>query len=478
MKFGKIGNVNKTNYYSHGSTLVPQDICCGDIIETKGGKKAGIILGLIYNTQTQMIQQIHIANITRNPVIPHGRKILTIPSSAKPFGDVSGIDLPADVYTHQTSWYNLGQIAGDSKRIERIGRISPTYLEEILATLKTDNVTALPSIPEGCIYVPSLQYLMDKNPASLSNGLLPYGKVDDYDLAMLVRELNDPSRIVDGDEVHHQYIDDLKKLQKEGFQGYLKGKSRAKQLNRMEVAMRRSGSSTPRTLVSAKLAASFDKVTILDQPLQPIIHQSSVDADSLQATFGEQASTPKIILPKPLWRGRYMMINVANLDGEPSVPEGKIVQRPCIVWKAYADKQTGQTVGLELHPVTRSESERYIFKMRVYPLRTRSKKESWLVADCVIRASLDSEFFDGNILPDFFELTQDKIRKLSETKIFMERREAPQQIIGLQTIPDHWVEVRLDDMPSAQQQRRADHQPPNGSLQEKLRGLMNLRMPA
>ena len=166
------------------------------------------------------------------------------------------------------------------------------------------------------------------------------------------------------------------------------------------------------------------------------------------------------------------MINVANLDGENPVEAEKIVQRPCALWKLYADKNTRQIVGLELHPATRSQSENYQFKMRVSPLKTYSKKESLLVADCIIRVPLTAEYVHPDASISFFELTSEKAKEFMAIKAVMEEQNAPQQIIGLQTIPHHWVEAALDPTPSLQQlQKRARQQrvQADGVLQDKLR---------
>ena len=244
MSFIKSINNNKTDYYSHDNVLMPQDISCGDIIETHHGEKSALILGFVFDTRKQIIQTIHLAEITREAAISAKRLVHFIASSAKREGDVSGVDLPAHIYTDRTQFKDL---AGSRKRIERIGRTSPSYFGKILTALLKDNKLDLPRLQGTSIYIPSLQYLTDIEPSSVPAGIMPYGQVDDYGRRLLVRELSKPARNISGDDVHTQYIEELRSRQKEGYLNYLRGRRRVQEDARLEMSIRQGRTLAPKS---------------------------------------------------------------------------------------------------------------------------------------------------------------------------------------------------------------------------------------
>lgn len=481
MGFFTSPNFNKTDYYIHSLTSVPQDLASGDIIETHDGEKLALVLGFVYNKFTQAIHTVHTVEISRNPALPKSRPVFSISTDEKRSGDVSGIDLPAYIFTDRTDRFDVDLVSRTNKRIERVGRTSSNYFQNIIAELRQNNVGALPSVRDDNLYIPSLAHLTKSTDKKNSEGFLVYGQISEDERLALLSELNRVSRRVDGNRVHSQYWDELNAIQKAGYQGYLVGKQRAKEVMRLPMQM---GS---RRGYAQLLTNMFDAAT---QPVEvPVVasaeaisakHQET-HMRTLKSKFRDCVLPNDVGVPKNLWQGRYLMINMANLDGEPPVEEGKIIHRPCAVWKAYADKDTREIVGLELHPATRSQSENYQFKMQINPLKTRSKKESLLIADCLIRVPLTSEYVHANEGIHFFELTPHEVREFKRKKYTMETQNAPQQILGLQTVPDNWVEVTLNDVLSQAQIRRWKRRqltPVEGLLQDKLREALQLRIPA
>lgn len=483
MRFNQAPNSSKTNYFSHGSMWVPQDIAAGDIIEMKNGKKLGLILGFIYDTEQLAIRSVHVANITRDNEAARSLTALFIPATASRHGDVSGITLPAHIITDRTSWYKLEDVSKESFRIERVGCASPTYFERVLAALQKNNKASLLEIKDSRIYIPSLEYAMASQKVDAPTGLVPYGQLDDYDRALLIRDLKDPTRTMDGDEVHSAYVADLKQRQRAGYIGYLKNRALEREAAKLDATFRRANSTVIKPSASVVLCepanTSFVQEDIIVPDTRQIIRTDTEVAgetpemENLQAAFKRRAPVKTITLPKHLWQGRYLMLNISDLlrDGEGAEEDGT-AYRPCAVWKAYADKNTGDIVGLELHPVTRNQAKDFKFKLPVYPLKTVSQKDSCLIADCVIRVPLSSEYFHEIAVSNFFELTPEKIEKFMAKKAAMVAMDVTPHVVGLQTIPDHWEEVELDPTPSMQQLQKwasTGHIRFDGNLTDKIR---------
>ena len=468
MRLGQKLSTNKTDYYSHGSTLLPQDIASGDIIELRNGKEFGIILGLVYNTQRLAITKIHVAKISRDMSISKSRPAFFLPSVATRNGDVSGIDLPAHIYTDLTNWYDLPDISRKSNRVERAGYVSPQYLSGILSALRENHIAPIPEFDNHHVYTTSLNHLMGEKDGQAAEGLVPYAQLDDYDRALLIRDLNDPVRHVGGDQVTNEYFEIQRQKHQQGFAGYLRGKERAKQELQLERVFYQASTSRPQTVALAKLATPFKAAntvagedTDIIQPYQrQTIKDNCSSGDAVSDSNGlkdqfEQRRPPKTItLPKHLWQGRYLMLNIGELDKGPSQSDGTVFHRPCAVWKAYADKVSGELVGLELHPVTRKQAKNFIFKMSVFPLKTESERESFLIADCLIRVPLTAEYFHENAVPNFYELPADKMKTFIAKKDAFSRRDGVPLVVGLENIPENWVEVELDARPSEQQLRK------------------------
>lgn len=473
MSFFRSPNINKTDYYIHSHTYVPQDLASGDIIETHDGERLALVLGFVYNKFTQAINTIHTAEIIRQAALPKSRPIFSIETEARRSGDVFGIDLPAYILTDRTDRFPIDMVFRLNKRIERVGRMSSNYFQEILKDLCQNNIGKLPRVGGEDIYIPSLKHLMKPSKEEDSEGLLAYGRIGAHERASLLRTLNSLSRSVDGDCIHTQYWDEKRDRHEEGFQGYLVGKQRAKEAMRLPMQM------GTRRAHTVSLARQFD---VTNTPsFEAPVEKRTGDEKALKATFRDCTLPDHIILPKDLWQGRYLMINAPNLHGEPPVKEGSIVYRPCALWKAYADKDTYEIVGLELHPATRSQSENYNFKMQINPLKTLSKKESLLIADCLIRVPLSPEYVHADAGINFSELTSEEVNRFKQRKRVMEAQNASQHIIGLQTVPDNWIEIAIDPALSGKKLRKKiglENSRSDGMLQEKLREVLQLRQPA
>jgi hypothetical protein len=369
------------------------------------------------------------------------------------------------IYTDATSFFRLSKYHAGDGRIERIGRVSPEYFKVVLDALKENNRGTLAYLKEGSVYVPSLQYLVAPDETDFVPGLIPYGHIDEYDRALLLRDLANPDLTIDGDRVCTDYIHSLRDAQKEGYLGYLRGRERDRTVAKIEADLNRRGRHTamgsrtlPNITVSfdAAKSAPSEAVAIRPDERQSIKPDRDIvgeprGLESLRDAFHERASACKIVLPKHLWKGRYLMLKINSLAADDGIERGGTAYRPCAVWNAYTDKNTGELAGFDLHPVTREEAHLFKFKMPVHPLKTDSQREGVLVADCIIRVPLSRDYFHENAASNFFELTPEKIERFLSKKAVMSEMGAVPHIIGLETIPDNWEEVELQPTPSFQQ---------------------------
>ncbi len=156
-------------------------------------------------------------------------------------------------------------------------------------------------------------------------------------------------------------------------------------------------------------------------------------------------------LPQQLWKGRYMMMRLPDLNGIENT--GEFVHRPCAVWRAFAryDESLGGPVlaGLELHPCTRSSGHKFTHKMGVRPLSTTVQTPSHMIADIAIRVPLTTEYFQPR-QPDtgtFFELLPRRVEEFKMKRSLAEQNGGI-QIQGMQAIPEDWVEIQLPEPPN------------------------------
>jgi hypothetical protein len=176
---------------------------------------------------------------------------------------------------------------------------------------------------------------------------------------------------------------------------------------------------------------------------------------------GLQAEHP-LLLPRHLWKGRYLMLKFPDLLA-PDL-RGEFVNRPCAVWGAFAKiSESGRPVlaGLELHPVSRDQTELFSAKMPVAPIRTMSKKTSYLGVDYLFRLPLEPEFFQ-TYFSCFFELMPEAIDSFEARRNEFQGKGQDFKILGLQDTPENWVRL---DLPA----------PPDQAFRNQLIGVFGVR---
>ena len=169
----------------------------------------------------------------------------------------------------------------------------------------------------------------------------------------------------------------------------------------------------------------------------------------------------ELSLPEHLWRGRYLMLKIGDIDNEHCQTEA---YRPAVLWRAYAklnDDGMPVLAGLEFYPCTRMSADKYTYKMPVYPFGWRSgkgvnKKQSFLLADKIVRLPVDSpylhqDYMDSNfreLLPSMIDKFEHKVNRA------LVEKEGRISVFGLQDIPDDWVEIKLPDAPVFDMQQK------------------------
>jgi hypothetical protein len=169
----------------------------------------------------------------------------------------------------------------------------------------------------------------------------------------------------------------------------------------------------------------------------------------------------ELSLPEHLWRGRYIMLKIGDIDNSKCTVEA---YRPAALWRAYAklgDDGLPVLAGLEFHPCTRMSAEGSKYKMPVYPFGWKSgrgvnTKQSFLLADKIVRLPIDSPFLHTNHMDsNFRELLPRMVEKFDQkvTRAMVEE-EGRIPVFGLQDIPDDWVEIKLPNPPSKDMQHK------------------------
>ncbi|MCB9988823.1 MAG: hypothetical protein H6868_05740 [Rhodospirillales bacterium] len=169
---------------------------------------------------------------------------------------------------------------------------------------------------------------------------------------------------------------------------------------------------------------------------------------ALQQEFEQRKSGRSYIeLPSFLWQGRYISMKINSLMDE-SVSGNAF--RPCIVWKLYEDRNTGELAGMELHPCTRNSADNFKYKMPANPLYTRSLNPGFLVADCLVRVPFHPRYFQDSAHTRFNELPGDKFMKFRTRRDHVMSNGNDLRIWGLKERPENWVERPLEERPSDQ----------------------------
>jgi hypothetical protein len=194
------------------------------------------------------------------------------------------------------------------------------------------------------------------------------------------------------------------------------------------------------------------------------IAAQTIDSNSLRDLetlgIGGLLREPTIQLPKQLWQGRFLFMRIPNLLDPAMMSD--VAFRPCAIWRAFAKvNEEGEPVlaGFELHPCTRSAANAFGHTMGVRPL-DGSKKTSHLIADLIIRAPLNAEYFQPEQQADaFYDLLPNQIRDM-ETKRSLVQANGGFKVYGLQDIPAEWVEIKLPDPPDERVRQKIWHPKP------------------
>ncbi|MDB5491188.1 MAG: hypothetical protein JWO78_1037 [Micavibrio sp.] len=459
----------RTGYHRHNGLWLPEDLQVGDIIkcnlmtkhsgndEAEMCRRNVMVLGLQMDPQTLEYTALHVARFsqTRTWCTDHDNFLIT--QSMLRRGLVRGLIDQGVMKIDRTDVVPLTQdyFYGDVYDVERIGRVSPELFGDIAESLDAGSRLPFPSI--------SRFRGLDKNqwylPAMHLAGeaiVSPHHKHDftplsEIDLARLHADWafrKDPDKL-DGDyvmkclasiEAAHQAL-----MRQNDYNARHK-KRPSVHAPRPPLDFSRAGTVLPVEAPEPELSPEATFLMLLP-------HAGPGDLEGLRALgtlFNREATEPpsKLALPEHLWQGRYLMMRIADLLDHDN--DGQAF-RPCAVWKAYKDRDSGRLAGLELHPVTRSAHKEFSYKFQVYPLGTRSDRPSWLIADCIVRVPLDERYFHEKPDQNFFQLPPDKLEKFHNRREYVMNTNASIHTYGLQEIPENWVEVELDPVPSHQQ---------------------------
>ncbi len=153
---------------------------------------------------------------------------------------------------------------------------------------------------------------------------------------------------------------------------------------------------------------------------------------------------PNIEIPGDLFRWRFLMLRVPDLHDPSNFSD--VSYRPCIVWDGFwslNEQGEPELAGLELYPCTR-HAEDFSWKLGIEtPLRTKSKRASFLIPELLIRAPMSTEYFHPQ------QPTVNSFRNLNagdrygfevKREIFAEHRGEP-KVWGLQERPKNWLPI-------------------------------------
>lgn len=205
-----------------------------------------------------------------------------------------------------------------------------------------------------------------------------------------------------------------------------------------------------RALLRAHFGLSADDKALARPKIQV---NRSVDRDSLHDLqtlgVGGLLREPTINLPEHLWRGRYLMMRIADLRNSENMNNAF---RPCAIWKAYAKPDENgdpMLAGFELYPCTRSAAGDFRHKMKVRPLDTTVPVPSFLIAEMIIRAPLNSRYFQPDQREDFYyELLPHQIEHFQIKRDMASQDPRGVSIFGLREVPSEWVELALPEAPN------------------------------
>lgn len=467
-----------TDYHQHQGLWLPDDLQTGDIIRchmhTKydGLEKAELcprhvmVLGMEMDPETLEYTSIHVARFSYSKSYVTDDSNFLIPRSLERQGLITGLTDRAVLKADRTDFLPLTQdhFWGDVIDVQRIGRVDARLFPEIRATMErgqrlSGNSSRYNPRNPALWYVPGAHVAAENIPAPEHKH--PFTPLNDLDLARIQTDWalrKDPQKL-DAAYVT-KCLASLDRAQaalarKENWEARQRHKVHVHDLRTAKPVFKITAEGAPASVtpltadtpVSASPQDPTEKFTLL----LPHAHAQSLhDLRALVSRFNDKAeeSHSRIEIPAHLWQGRYMMCKIHDLHDEEN--DGT-AYRPCAVWKAYKDRNTGELAGLELHPVTRGSLNTFRYRFQVYPLKTASSRPGHLIADCVIRVPLTSRYFHEKNTTNFFELPPDKLEKFRERREHALSSGDPLHVYGLKDIPEDWEEVALDPTPSYQQ---------------------------
>lgn len=420
-----------------------------------------MVLGLEMDPDTLEYTAIHIARFSYSPVYCRDDENFLIPRSLERRGLVTGLTQNAVLKIDRTDFVPLTQehFYGDVYDVQRIGKVSPELFSDIRNSMKAGHERAehsrsrFPGRNTSHWYLPAMHLAGSNIPSPHHEH--EFTALCDIDLARIQVDWvtrKDPGKL-DAEYVT-TCMANVDRAQQAlarqiNWEARHKPRPHVHPLRHKEPFPTAAGKSLPETLIEEETVISPQESFLM---LLPRATPSGLQSLKAIADRFNKASAElpfiKIELPQHMWQGRYLMVKVPDLHDE---NDDREAFRPCAVWKAYADRDTGALAGLELHPVTRGSLNSFRYRFQVYPLPTQSKRPGHLIADCLVRVPLTERYFHEKSSQFFFELPPDKLEKFRDRRAHAMASGDPVHVYGLQEIPENWVEVELDPTPSFQQ---------------------------
>lgn len=467
-------NSHLVDYTQHNGIWLPHDLKAGDIIrcrmltkhdgldEAEMCPRHVLVLGFEMDPEKLEYTAINVARFSYTSKYCRDDMSYLIPGYMQRKGWISGIDTPAVLQIDRTDFLPLDQdhFYGDVVDIERLGSVAPQLLKEICESLgegitKFRTPSRYAKRDQSMWYVPAMNLVNDQNVIN-PHPFEEYSSLDDIDLARIQIgwALRQDTEKLDGAYITKCLVQMERARQAlarhQAWENRQKNKTQVHEPFEIDLS-RRFSAALPVPQEDAEAIPDISPEDSFMMLLPRATAEQYATFKDLTAKFKDQAhQSPafRLELPTHLWQGRYLMMRIADLHDDEN--DG-LAYRPCAVWKAYADKNSGELAGLELHPVTRTSANSFRYKFQVHPLDGASKNPSFLIGDCIIRVPLDERYFHAKPSQYFYELPPDKIAKFTDRREHAMTSGDQVTIYGLKEIPENWMEVELDPTPSYQQ---------------------------
>ena len=207
---------------------------------------------------------------------------------------------------------------------------------------------------------------------------------------------------------------------------------------------------------AGQLGNDIERFAIARARSQENINAQTIEPDNLGhyenlGIRGFSIERTHVNLPRQLWRGRFLMVRIPDIVSDIE-DRNEWVNRPAMLHRAFMqiDKYgEPEIAGLELYPCTRNAANRFQHGLPVRPLKSKDPRKSALVPERLIRIPVTSE----HLQPEqpktgtFFELLPHMVRKFDEKMMWFEESGRKPMVIGLETVPDHWIPIELPPAP-------------------------------